>query len=349
MSRPKAYFMNGGQGRVISSIPAFEKLAEKDDDFIIVCESGTDFYKGHPKLHKKAFDVWHKRLFEDYLKNMDCVAPEPYRVWEYYNQKCSIAQAFDIAINNEGVRELPDPKLYLNKMEVVSGFNVVEEVKATTGLDKVLVIQPFGRTAQNMGEFIVDPTSRSFQLNNIIDIINELKKDYAVIVMTEFPFVVEENSKYPIAMPQIPDLRVWAGIIDVADHFLGCDSMGQHMAKALGKTVTSVIGSTFPVNISYPDDPDVDIIDLGAKNGRTYSPIRLTAEEDHDRVNDEVMEMDEDDIKLVLGTLRKRLGKPKQYTGDHKAQAQQQNVCPTHGVVHEQTKQPAQILGRSGS
>jgi hypothetical protein len=29
--------MNGGAGRVIASIPAFEKLLEKDEDFIIVC------------------------------------------------------------------------------------------------------------------------------------------------------------------------------------------------------------------------------------------------------------------------------------------------------------------------
>ena len=50
MSRKKAYFMNGGAGRVVASIPAFEKLYEEDQDFIIVCEGGMDFYKGHPQL-----------------------------------------------------------------------------------------------------------------------------------------------------------------------------------------------------------------------------------------------------------------------------------------------------------
>ena len=33
--RSKAFFVNGGAGRVISSIPAFEKYAENNDDFII--------------------------------------------------------------------------------------------------------------------------------------------------------------------------------------------------------------------------------------------------------------------------------------------------------------------------
>ena len=62
--------MNGGAGRVIASIPAFEKLLEKDEDFIIVCEGGTDFYKGHPTLHERAYDNWHKNLFRDYVKDL---------------------------------------------------------------------------------------------------------------------------------------------------------------------------------------------------------------------------------------------------------------------------------------
>ena len=52
MTRSKAFFINGGAGRMICSIPAFEKYEEEsgDKDFIIVCEGGTDVYKGHPKL-----------------------------------------------------------------------------------------------------------------------------------------------------------------------------------------------------------------------------------------------------------------------------------------------------------
>ena len=62
LSRKKAYFMNGGAGRVIASIPAFEKLYENDKDFIIVCEGGMDFYKGHPDLFNRTYDVWHKNI-----------------------------------------------------------------------------------------------------------------------------------------------------------------------------------------------------------------------------------------------------------------------------------------------
>ena len=79
----------------------------------------------------------------------------------------------------------------------------------------------------------------------------------------------------PVASLQIPDVRVWSYIIEIADHFIGCDSLGQHMAKALGTTCTSVIGSTYPINISHSIVPDFDIIDLG-EGKRKFSPIRLS-------------------------------------------------------------------------
>lgn len=113
MKRPKAFFMNGGAGRLLCSIPAFEKYEQEsgDKDFIIVCEGGTDVFKGHPTLDARTYDIWHKGLFQDKLKHMDIVSPEPYRVWEYYNQKCNLSQAFDIEINQKGIRDLPRPTL----------------------------------------------------------------------------------------------------------------------------------------------------------------------------------------------------------------------------------------------
>ena len=331
--RSKAFFVNGGAGRVISSIPAFEKYAETNDDFIIVCEGGTDFYKGHPTLDGKAYDHWHKNLFQEQIKHRDCVSPEPYRNWYYYNQQCNLAQAYDMEINGlDEPRELPKPKIELNKMEVISGFNIVQEIKSVTKKDKVIVVQPFGRSISQMGEFLADPSSRSMPLTGTCDIINQLKKDYAVIIMSEYHFSTEEDeekSRYPVARPQIPDMRTWAAVIEVADHFLGCDSMGQHMARALDKTATVVVGSTYPENISYPGHKDFDIIDVG-DGRREYAPIRITQDERVDRFNDSAMELDKNQIKQILDSCRKRLGKPKVFTGTYvPVQQQDTGSCST--------------------
>ncbi len=310
MTRSTAFFINGGAGRVITSIPAFEAYEKENpnDDFIIVCEAGTDFYKGHPTLHKRAYATWHKGLFESFIKERNCVSPEPYRVWEYYNQECSLAQAFDIEINNKGLRDVIIPSVYLNKIEKAQGENVVKEVKETTGIDKVIVIQPFGRTTE---EDLIDVTSRSFRAEDMLDIANELKKDFAVILMSEIQLNMKntKDDNIPIAQPQIPDIRVWAGVIDAADHFLGCDSVGQHIAKALDTQTTVVIGSTYPINTSYVDDKGVTIFDIG-KDMRVYSPIRITNEEEPDRVNDKCMDLSKAQTKDIVDSIRKKLGKP---------------------------------------
>lgn len=336
MSRSRAYFVNGGSGRVICSIPAFEKLAETDDDFIIVCEGGSNLFRGHPRLDHRVYDHWHKGLFHDKLKDRNLISLEPYRVWEYYNQKCSLAQAFDIEINGKGVRDLPAPSIYLNKMEVAQAMGIINQVKSRSGFDKIVVIQPFGRTAQNSGGFVVDPTSRSFATGDIIQVINELKKSYGIVFMTEFQVDLGETPETAVVgMPQIPDLRIWAGVIELADHFIGCDSVGQHIARALGKTATVITGSTFPINVSYPGCRDFDIIDAG-EGRRTYSPIRVTMEDAIDRMNDHCMDLEPAHITRIVESAKKRLGKSTRYTAP---------VVPTP-VVGEQfvsSHNPAQL------
>jgi len=332
VNRSSAFFINGGAGRVICSIPAFELYANEnpEDDFIIVCEGGMDFFKGHPALHKRAFDVWHKGLFESYLKDRNCISPEPYRVWEYYNQKCNLTQAFDICLSNKGIRELSSPKIYHNKQEIVEAHNLLQEIKQTTGLEKTVIIQPFGRSVQNTPDFVVDPSSRSLTLNDTIEIVNAIKNEYTVILMSEFPVSFsQEGDDKKVATPQIPNIRIWSALFEMADHFLGCDSLGQHIAKAVGLESTIVCGSTFPVNISYPDDPNFDIIDLG-KDTRVYSPIRLTAEEEQDRLNDEIMEMGEEQRNIIIEKIRKKLG------SSQKAE------------IASNTPTPTKILNRSG-
>jgi hypothetical protein len=233
-------------------------------------------------------------------------------------------------------RELPKPKIELNKVEVINGYNIVQEIKSVTKKDKVIVVQPFGRSISQMGEFLADPSSRSMPLTGVCDIINQLKKDYAVIIMSEFHFSTEEdeeNSRYPVARPQIADMRQWAAVIEVADHFLGCDSMGQHMARALDKTATVVIGSTYPENISYPGHKDFDIIDVG-DGRREYAPIRITQDERVDRYNDQSMELDKNQIKQIVDSCRKRLGKPKAFTGTYvPVQQQEAGSCSTPPTV----------------
>lgn len=303
MERSKAFFINGGAGRMICSIPAFEKYEEEsgDEGFIIVCEGGAEVFKGHPKLDHRVYEVWHKNLFQDKLKNMDIVTTEPYRIYEYYNQQCSIAQAFDIQINNKGIRNLEKPKLHLSKDELLNGRYIIGEVKKKTKKDKVVVFQPFGRGIEYIDETLIDKTGRSFELKDIKSIIKKLQaNDYAVIMMSEFNVDMSDAKlKDEVAVPENVPIRIWSAAIKFADHFLGCDSVGQHLAYSVGTPATVVVGATYPINVSYPDTEGIEVLDMGELD-REYSPIRVTQDERIDRKNEKLMTMNDDITNLIV-------------------------------------------------
>ena len=288
---------------MISAVPALEKYQEEsgDKDFIIVCEGGTDVFKGHPTLDDHTYDVWHKNLFKDSLKQREIVTTEPYRVWEYYNQQCSIAQAFDIQINNKGIRKLPRPTLKLSKDELLTGRQLVSEVKKKLKKEKIVVFQPFGRGIEYIDETLIDKTARSFELKDVKSIVKKLQKeDVGIIMMSEFKVDFSDSKlKDEVAMPESANFRMWAAIIKYADYFLGCDSLGQHLAYAMDRSAVVVTGSTFPINVSYPDESSIEILDMGEIH-REYDPIRIFPDERVSRLNENIMAMTDDITTLVV-------------------------------------------------
>ena len=304
--RSKAFFLNGGAGRVLCSIPALEKYEEEsgDKDFIIVCEGGTEVFKGHPTLDGRTYDNWHKNLFVEKIKDRDCVTPEPYRVWEYYNQKCDLAQAFDIEINRKGVRELPKPNLRLSKDELLVGRQLIADVKKKIKKEKIIVFQPFGRGIDYVDGSFVDRTNRSFEFKDVKSIIRKLQEaNYGVIMMGEMRLdLTSEKLKDDVAAPENTTIRQWAAIIKYADHFLGCDSVGQHLAYIVGKQSTVVFGSTYPVNVSYPNCKYMNLLDM-AEEIREYSPIRITLDERIDRKLEGVMSMTPEIVDYVVNAV----------------------------------------------
>ena len=314
--RSKAFFVNGGYGRVVSSIPAFELYAKEsdDDDFIIVCEGGTDAFKGHPDLDHRAYDNWHKNLFQEKLKDRDIVSPEPYRIWEYYNQQASLAQGYDIAINNKGLRKLDKPRMFLSKEEMLTGRQIINQVKDKLKKDKVIIIQPFGRAIQHVDGSFVDNTGRSIEYKDLKSLIKKLQEnDFAVVTMAEMGFDFSKDKfKDDVAMPEQVALRNWTAAIKFANHFLGCDSVGQHLAYMVDTPSTVVLGPTYPINVSYPDCDYFNIVDLGMKE-RVYDPIRIMPDETTSRHNEHLMSMTADIHDYIIDRV---LGKPEPKEND---------------------------------
>ncbi len=339
--RPKSFFINGGSGRCLNAIPALEKYQEEhpDENFLIICEGGTDMFKGHPTLYGKVYDSWHKNLFRDKLKDTDIHTTEPYRIWEYYNQKCNLAQAFDIDINGKGIRELQRPTIKLNREEEVNSAFIVAEVRQKTNKKKTVVFQPFGRGVQQMGNVVTDYSGRSFEYNNVISLMKRLQKKYSVIFMSEIGFDFEkEGLKDTVSFPagQNVPLRGWLGIIKEADLFIGCDSVGQHMAYAMKKPAVVVTGSTFGENISYPKEETFDVLDMG-EGLRIYDPIRVSMDEESARVNDGIMAMNDRVEIEIMKSVDKLMNK--YYVKSSKEIKLPENICGPQGCPTNENEQ----------
>jgi hypothetical protein len=290
----KVFFINGGTGRVVSALPALELYAKDHKDFYIVCESGLDILIGHPIFQEIAFDSNHKGLFKSIIKDGEIVTTEPYRDYDYYNQRCSISQAFDKQINNHTeIRELEPPKIYLNKEEELFGIATINIAKKEHGKLKTIVVQPYGRGARQPenSEIIADTGSRSLEQHDYLKLVERLRHDFNVLCMSEFP---TPGDKFAVN-PKNLDLRKWAAVIELADYFIGCDSVGQHLAYSFNTPGTVILGSTYAINVTYPS-----YFNVWEKPGfeKTYAPIRISDFETHlaDRLNDRALMLSDEEF-----------------------------------------------------
>lgn len=302
----KAFFINGGAGRVICAIPALEYYIQNiDPTAIIIAEGWPEIFLTSKIIRNNVYQLNHKGLF-DLIKDRELITPEPYKLNAYFNQKANLVQAFDIIIND--LEDIPETKQFnieLGKADKIMAKNLINQCKNHFQRDKVILIQPFGKGAEVTGDYIVDTSGRSFEVDDIVKIIKELNKEYAIIMMSPFKLPIKET--IGIMTPNDVNLLQWAAIINEVDYFLGCDSVGQHFANSLDKPSTVVIGATYPENISYPNNKKFNIVDNG-KDNRQYSPIRITGDWLIDRNNENLMSLSDKTIKEITNNIYNVLG-----------------------------------------
>lgn len=228
---------------------------------------------GIPELQDRVYNLDTKGVFDNVVKHADViVTPEPYRNPAYFRQEISLVQAFDREIN--GVTDHSDlgaPTMVFNKQETSVAVKTIKNIKDSQKKQKTIIFQPFGRGA-NLDidtNQIIDEESRSLSSTDYVKLTKKLGMKYNLIFFGEPDFQLKEDT---ISTKFTCDLRQWGALIKSADYFIGCDSSGQHIARAVGTPGTVIFGSTFPINTSYPDYFNI-IEKAGAKK---YSPIRIT-------------------------------------------------------------------------
>jgi hypothetical protein len=293
------FIINGGAGRVITAIPALEKFARLNpkNDFRVIVHGWQDLYWSHALLQPRTVGIHQKNVFTEYVKDRHLVCPEPYYQFDYYNQKISLAQAFDREINQTTQHDdLTKPHMYISTYERLSVQRIIQEFREIHKKNRVVVIQPYGSTMNLQNNIPFDQSHRSLKPEHYLKIGQHLHDRDCVVFFFGPKEFRHPNDTFSADLTRFsPDLRMFQALIAEADYFIGCDSVGQHMARAFDKPGSIFMGSTFEKNVSYPDH-----FRIFRKQGHTpvYSPIRLGGVDSDftDRLNDGIMDYAHADV-----------------------------------------------------
>lgn len=295
------FLIDGGAGRLICAIPALEKYAIKnpDDDFRVLTAAWDEMYTNHPLLQNKIYKAEQKGTFDFHIKHRRMLVAEPYHVHGYYNQKLHLTEAFDKVINNtDDHSDLDKPNLYVSQREIESAKSIIESLKKQKKKDRVIVIQPYGSGMKIENNRPFDPTSRSLDVDFTLKLIHKLSKDNLVLFFGQKEFYHPGDNYSVNFFNNNPDLRMYLTMISLCDYFVGVDSVGQHMARAMNTKGMVILGSTFEENISYPDH-----FTIYRNNVKpVYVPIRICQTDCSyaENLNEATMQFTDDDLEKMV-------------------------------------------------
>lgn len=304
------FIINGGAGRVISAIPALEKYEKlnSNDDFRIIVQGWESVFWSHPTLQARTFGANQKGNFDQFFKKSRVVCPEPYINHNFFNQQINLIEAFDEEINQTTDHsDLNYNCLHLSEYEKSKSLEYIEQLKKEKKKRKIVVFQPFGSAAEISNSKVIDRSNRSFQLADYYKIVQSLSND-AIVLFASMPEFRQANDTLSISFDHMqPYHRMLMCMIYHCDYFVGCCSLGQHIARAFNKPGLIAMGGTNEVNFSYPKH-----FTIYRKPNTTpqYVPWRLSEIdcEFADRANDGLMNFTENELNQIIKIIKQNIG-----------------------------------------
>jgi len=289
--------IDGGIGRIIASLPSLLKYHQNHpDEEWYVSIPGWDYVPlGIPELQERTINPDTKGVWENYFMKADeVVSPEPYRLPNFYKGKISLAEAFDEIINEtEDHSDLNYETLNLSHAEIRRGQEIIYEAYEKQGKDQTIVFNPYGSSAMVTPlNGVCDDSLRSIPEDMFNELYKLLAKDYNVIYMG-YRHLLNPDDQFVYTPQQDLHIREWMGVISQIDYLIGCDSVGQHIARATGTQGCVIMGGTDAVNMSYPDH-----FRIIQRKKPVYSPMRISGLQSNlaERLNKECIEYTDDEI-----------------------------------------------------
>ena len=301
-SNNTTFIISGGAGRVVCAIPALEKYALNNptDDFNIIVHGWESLIWSNPILQHRVIGVEQKGTFNNIIKKTRVVYPEPYHLYEFYNQELHLSEAFDKIINlTDDHSDLNYNCLYLSKIEIEASKELIEKYKAKQRMQRSVIFQPYGSGCRVINNKVTDPSNRSLMPQHSIKLIKDMSR-LATVINASHPEFRDKQDNISITFddPYSDYIRILMGLIYHADLFVGVDSLGQHIARAFNKPSVVFMGGTCDENYAYVDHSTI----IRKSNwAPVYSPWRLSDVdvEFSDRMNDGIMDFTDEEMKEI--------------------------------------------------
>lgn len=299
--------IDGGIGRVITSLPALLKYHKNNpNEEWYVSIMGWDYVSlGIPELQERTFNPDTKGVWENIiLKADEFISPEPYRLPNFYKGKISLAEAFDEIINETNDhKDLNYKTLNLSHTEIRRGKEIIYEAYEKQGKTQTILINPYGSGANLSFLGVYDDTLRSLPEDMFIKLCELLSSDYNIIYMGYSHLISKDNNNVYIPNSDI-HIREWMGVISQVDYLIGCDSVGQHIARATETRGCVIMGGTNPINMSY-----TDYFRIIQRKNAIYCPMRISGLQSDlaERLNKECIEYNDDEIFDIYKKIKKDL------------------------------------------
>lgn len=303
----KIISIDGGIGRIITALPALLKYHQNNpnEDWYLSIMGWDYITLGIPELQARTFNPDTKGVWENYFMKADkVISPEPYRLPNFYKGKISLAEAFDEIINDtENHTDLNYKTLNLSYAEIRKGQEIIYKAYETQGKEQTIVINPYGSTAQICPLGVYDDSLRSIPENMFNQLCEFLAEDYNIIYMGYSHLLSQDNRFVYVPQPEL-HIREWMGVISQVDYLIGCDSVGQHIARATETQGCVIMGGTDAVNMSYPD-----YFRIIQRKKPDYSPMRISGLQSNlaERLNKECIEYTDDEILDICEKVKEDL------------------------------------------
>lgn len=253
MQKSIAIWIDGGLGKVVSFSACLSKLKEKYSN-VIVISNYPEVFIGNPFVDRNLTPN-QPYLYEDYLKDILVIKPEPYLAPEYRFEEKHIIEAFSKLVGIEYSSDML-PQIYLLPSEEKEAINYHNQI------GDYILLQITGGTSyyspQNASGKVFRGKDYPAELAQAF--VAQFRQKYANIYpgikIVQIGLEQEAQLSGVINMCKLPS-RLLFPLVKYCKSYVLIDSCIQHVAASFDKKGVVLFGGTSPKRLGYANNTNL--------------------------------------------------------------------------------------------